>query len=286
MNIVLGASGQVGSAIIDSLVKQNAPVKAVVRDRGKADNLHKKGVLVTVADALKLATLQSAFKDGSVVFVLTPETGHSHDAIADTKTILDNYRAAIESTQIKKIVGLSSIGAQNAIGNLKMSFMLEQTFVGLKAQQIFVRPAYYYSNWLPYLTTVKEQGLLPTFYPVDLKIPMISPLDVAEFVAEVMVKPIEDSPIYELESSEWYSSQDVADTLGNVLGRKVDVHQMPREDWEDQLKNIGFTQDAARNFIDMTEAVIANEAMPEYGDKILVKTKTTLKQYLTSHAIG
>lgn len=167
-----------------------------------------------------------------------------------------------------------------------MSFMLEQAFVGLKVQQIFVRPAYYYSNWLPYLTTVKEQGLLPTFYPVDLKIPMLSPLDVAEFVAEVLVKPIEDSPIYELESPEWYSSQDVADTLGNVLGRKVGVHQMPREDWEDQLKKIGFTKDAAKNFIEMTEAVIAGKAMPEYGDKILVKTKTTLKQYLTNQAIG
>jgi NADPH:quinone reductase-like Zn-dependent oxidoreductase len=43
MNIILGASGQVGSAIVDSLVKANVPVKAVVHNREKAGDLKKKG---------------------------------------------------------------------------------------------------------------------------------------------------------------------------------------------------------------------------------------------------
>jgi uncharacterized protein YbjT (DUF2867 family) len=240
-------------------------------------------VLVVVADAFDLPTLQSAFKDGSAVFVITPETGHSSNVIGDTKTILDNYREAIESAKIKKIVGLSSIGAQHEIGNLKMSFMLEHAFRGLEAQQIFIRPAYYYSNWLPYLPTVKEQGFLPTFYPVDLRIPMISPLDVATFVANALVKPIENSPIYELEGPQWYSSTDVADTLGEVLARKVEVRQTPKEKWEDPLEKIGFTKDAIKNFIEMTEVVISGKAKPELEGKISIKMKTTLSQYLRDH---
>ncbi len=279
MNIILGATGQVGSAIVDRLLKQNKPIKAVIHNPKKADELRHKGALVAVADAFDLHALHSAFKDGSAVFVLTPETGSSNDVIGDTQTILDNYRAAIESSQIEKIVGLSSIGAQSQAGNLKMSAMLERAFTGLQAQQIFVRPAYFYSNWLPYLDPVKEQGLLPTFYPVDLKIPMTSPVDVAEFLADTIVEPIEDSPIYELESPQWYSSIDVAETMGEILGRKVEARQTPRANWEQQLASIGFTQNAIENFIEMTTAVIDGSVNPE-GNKISVKTKTTLKQYL------
>lgn len=42
MNIILGASGQVGSAIVDFLSKEKVDVKAVVRNAKKADALRKK----------------------------------------------------------------------------------------------------------------------------------------------------------------------------------------------------------------------------------------------------
>src|SRR5205085_2096364 len=102
-------------------------------------------------------------------------------------------------------------------------------FTDLETQTVFVRPAYYLSNWLRYLPVVEEQGILPTFYPVDLKIPMLSPLDVAAFIADLMAKPIEGSPIYELEGPDWYSSDDVAATLSTVLKRPVEAHQTPRD---------------------------------------------------------
>jgi uncharacterized protein YbjT (DUF2867 family) len=279
MNIILGATGRVGSAIVDRLLNRNKPVKAVIHNPAKVAKFQQQGAQVAIADAFDLQELQSAFKDGSAVFVLTPETGSSHDVIGNTQAILDNYRAAIESSSIEKIVGLSSIGAQSEAGNLKMSALLERAFTGLKAQQIFIRPAYYYSNWMHYLDIAKEQGLLPTFYPVDLKIPMISPLDVAEFVADVLVEPIEDSPIYELESPQWYSSIDVAETMGEVLGRKVEASQIPRAEWDEQLAKISFMPNAIENFIEMTEAVIDGRTKPE-GNKISVTMKTTLKQYL------
>lgn len=63
-----------------------------------------------------------------------------------------------------------------------MSYLLERTFTGMDIQPIFARPAYYYSNWLPFVPTAK-QGVLPTYYPVDLRLPMLSPLDVTEFIS-------------------------------------------------------------------------------------------------------
>src|SRR3989337_2410684 len=131
--------------------------------------------------------------------------------MGDTKTMLDNYKKAIEGSQIKKIVGLSSMGAQHETnsGTLKMSYMLEHNFAELEVQKIFVRPAYYYSNWMESLSAIQDEGILPTFFPVDLKIPMVSPLDVAKFLAELMSNPVEGEPIFEVEGPTWYSSKEI-----------------------------------------------------------------------------
>ena len=112
MNIVLGASGQVGSAIIDNLLHAKAPVKGVFHSTDKAEKLRSKGVPATVADSFDLPALRSAFQKGDTVFVLTPEPGSSNDVLGDTQKILKNYREAITGSPIKKIVGLSSMGAQ------------------------------------------------------------------------------------------------------------------------------------------------------------------------------
>lgn len=286
MNIVLGASGQVGSAVVDFLLKEKAPVTAVVHNKDKAERLEQKGARVAVVDLFDREFLQAAFRDGDTVFVLTPETGKSDDVIGDTKTVLSNYRAAVQASSITKVVGLSSIGAQYPVGNLEMSYLLERAFIGVDVQSVFVRPAYFYSNWLSFVETAKEQGILPTFYPVDLKISMSSPLDVAEFVAGLMAQKVEGSPIYELEGPVWYSSKDVATTLSRVIGRDVEAQQIPREKWDEQLQQIRFTEDAIKNFVAMTELVADGKAQPERQGTLPAKTKTTLDEYLSQNAVA
>lgn len=286
MNIVLGASGQVGSAIVDFLLKEKAPVTAVVHNKDKAERLEQKGARVAVVDLFDRESLQAAFRDGDTVFVLTPETGKSDDVIGHTKTILANYRAAVQASSITKVVGLSSIGAQYPVGNLEMSYLLERAFIGADVQSVFVRPAYFYSNWLSFIETAKKEGTLPTFYPIDLKISMSSPLDVAEFVAGLMTQKVERSPIYELEGPAWYSSNDVAATLSKVLGRDVEAQQIPREKWDEQLHQIGFTEDAIKNFVAMTELVADGKAQPERQGTLSSKTKTTLDEYLSQNAVA
>lgn len=286
MNIILGASGQVGSAIVDFLVTKNVPVKGVIRNPDKAEKLREKGAAVSIADYFDLQALASALKEGETVFVLTPESPASKNVIGDTKNLVENYRSAIQSSQIKKVIGLSSLGAQHAsgTGNLQMSYLLEHAFQDLNIQQIFIRPAYYYSNWLPYISTAKDQGILPTFFPVDLKIPMISPIDVAEFIAGIIVDDTEESQIYELLGPEDYSSNDVAFILSGLLNREVKTHQIPETAWEETIRQFGFTEDAARNLIEMIEAVIDGKTRPEQGRTEVIRLSASLKDYLTKHA--
>lgn len=280
MNIILGASGQIGSLIIEELRKHGQPVRGVIRSEEKAKSLS--GVQVVVADFFDLNTLKNAFKGGDTTFLLTPENPESKDIIADTRIILSNYREVLRYSGIKKIIGLSSIGAHidSGTGNMIMSYMLEHAFENLSIEQAFIRPAYYYSNWLGYIETAREFGILPTFFPVDLKIPMIAPPDVAEFAANLIMEPKTGDKIYEITGPELYSSSEIAHIFGMVLGRKVEAQQIPQENWKSTLLQVGFSDNAAQNLIEMTSAVIDGKTRLEDKDKV-IRLKTGFEKYLS-----
>lgn len=282
MNIVLGASGQVGSAITDFLIEKKVPVRAVIRDAEKAEKLKKKGIEVAIADYFDVEKLEKAVEGGELIFLLTPETGMSDDVLGDTKRILENYRKAIENSGIKSIIGLSSVGAQyeKNTGNLLMSNMLEHEFVNLQINQVFVRPSYYFSNWMMSVDLAKEHGILPTFFPPDLKIYMNSPIDVAEFIGNKISNGISKTELIELVGPQKYSPNDIAREMAKALGREVKAQEVPREKWEETMKGVGFSDDAVKNFVEMTQLVADGKAVPEGKEQKPVVLKTTFEDYL------
>ncbi|EDM37695.1 putative nucleoside-diphosphate-sugar epimerase [Pedobacter sp. BAL39] len=282
MNIIIGASGQVGGAVAAGLLKKGKPVKAVVRDERKVSELKGQGAEVAVADAFDKEALIKAFAKGDTLFAITPETGQSDDVLGDTRKMLDNYREAVKAAGIKKIMALSSIGAQydQGTGNLLMSHMLEAAFSNLDVKMTCIRPAYYFSNWLFHLDTVREKGILPSFLPPDMKIPMVSPMDVAKKVVEIMTSPNLASDRYEIHGRMTYSPEDIARAYAKALNREVTVQEIPRDEWENTLKEAGFTTDAIRNFIEMTDAVIDGRKLSETGEVIVFPGKSRLNEYI------
>ncbi|WP_292377855.1 NmrA family NAD(P)-binding protein [Methanosarcina sp. UBA289] len=284
MDIILGATGQIGSMLVDNLIKRGQSVRAVVRNGSKAERLRSKGVEVSIADYFDVEALKKAFQGGSSAFLLTPENPESQDFISETKTILNNYREAILASGITKIVGLSSNGAQHesGTGNLMASYMLEHAFSDLEIEQVFVRPSYYFSNWLGYLELIKEHGILPTFFPPEMKVPMIAPSDVAEFLSEVIVCKIPKERIYEITGPHAYSSLDIAKIFGEVLNRNVILQQVLPEEWESTLIQTGFSKDGAKNLALMTKAVIEGKTKNEISNPVYFSTdfESYLKNFI------
>jgi uncharacterized protein YbjT (DUF2867 family) len=277
MKIILGATGQIGSMLLDNFLKEGQPVRAVIRNSSKAQELKNKGAEVAIADYFDVEALKRAFQGGSSVFLLTPENPQCKNCLKEIQIITNNYRKAVLSSGVTKIVGLSSMGAQNesGAGNLVASYMLEHAFSGLEIEQIFVRPAYYFSNWLGYLDLVKEYGILPTFFPPEMELPMIAPPDVAKFLAEVIICEDPQERIYEIMGPHAYSSLDIANIFGEVLNRDVTVQQILPEEWENTLKQAGFSKDAANNLILMTKAVIDDKTKNATSNPVRFSTDFT-----------
>jgi len=282
MNVILGASGQVGGRIVQTLADRNIPVRAVVRNR---DSAFDSRVEVRYADLFDGGQVTAALAGGTTVFLITPEKPTSTDVIGETRQILDTYRAAIHANGIRRVVGLSSMGAEleGDTGNLKMSAMLEAAFDDLDVDRLFIRPAYYYSNWLGFLESVQQEGVLPTFFPADLQIDMASPMDVAAFVADRIVSDDagKGKRVVTLPGPARYSSRDVAEAFSTVLKKPVVVQEIPREAWKKSFLSAGFTEDAAVNMVAMTQAVVDGKTVAG-KDGAVYRMPTTLELYIRS----
>lgn len=281
MHIILGAAGQVGSQVVRELHRKGEPVTAVIRN--KASAVPCDGIETRIADLSDGPALKEIFREGQTVFLLTPENPSSGDVIGDTRKILANYHDAIRDSGIRKIVGLSSMGAQHpaGTGNLVMSYLLEHSFPDIPVQQVFIRPAYYYSNWLGFAGIAQETGVLPSFLPVNLKIPMTAPPDVAGFIASVLADTQNTgSGTFEITGPLPYSPSDVAGVFGEFFQRPVTAQQIPPEQWKESLISAGFSENASDNLILMTQAVIDGKARPEFTEDTVIRLRTSLKDFL------
>ncbi|MGO3654484.1 MAG: SDR family oxidoreductase [Sphingobacterium sp.] len=82
MNIIVGASGQIGSHIVSQIIAKCLPCRAVVRDPSK---FQAESVDVRKADLFNQEELTDAFRGGTAVFVLTPENPDSNDILGETQ---------------------------------------------------------------------------------------------------------------------------------------------------------------------------------------------------------
>lgn len=281
MNIILGAGGRVGSRVAALIESRGKPVRRVFHHAPKEPVRRAKNSEDAVADYFDRESLKKAFSGGDTVLLLTPESMTSEDMLEDAKTVLANYRAALEGSGIKRVVGLSSGGAQLSpgTGTLQLYALLEETLRSLELETYIVRPAYYYSNWMIYLDTARNDGILPTFFPTDLAIPMIAPNDVAAFIADVMEKGMEHQTA-EITGPDLYTPSDIARFMSDALGRDVTAMQIPRNEWLPGLLQAGFSHSSAEYLLNMTQAVIDGRTgftMPP------IHTGTIFAEYLSEY---
>lgn len=72
MNIITGATGNVGSALIKALISKGEKVTAITRNRSKAEKMFGNAVEIVQADVMDTGTLHQIFTRGTAIFLLNP----------------------------------------------------------------------------------------------------------------------------------------------------------------------------------------------------------------------
>ena len=170
MFVVIGATGYVGAACAEALLKRGEVVTVVTRVARHAAALVAKGARVAEADVEDVDALRAAFASGRRAFLLNPPGDVADDADAVERRRVTAMLAALDCSGLEKVVAASVLGARagERIGDLGVLWELEE---GLRRQPIpaaINRGGYYMSNWTPLIDTARRTGKLPSMLPADL----------------------------------------------------------------------------------------------------------------------
>jgi uncharacterized protein YbjT (DUF2867 family) len=254
MFTVMGITGQVGGAVARSLLAQNLPVRAVLRDPSKAQAWRDRGVEIALADATDVAALTRAFTDTEAVFVMIPPNFAPAPGFPETHAVLDAIEQALNAARPARAVHLSSIGAQHdhGLGLIGQLYLLEQQLGRVPIAHAFLRPGWFIENSVWDVTPAREKGIIDSYLqPVERAVPMVATEDIGRIAAEVLQQQWKGTRVVEIEGPVRVSPLDIAATFSDLLGHPVGLNVISPELWEATFVAQGTPLDRTANRIEM-----------------------------------
>lgn len=276
MFVVVGATGNTGSAVVETLLNKKQAVRIVVRSADKGVAWKAKGADVAVASLDDISALAQAFAGATGVYLMVPPNYGATAWLSDQQARMDRAAEAVKKSAVSHVVYLSSVGGQLASGTgpIRAVHYGEGKLEGAAKHLTILRPPYFMENWAPVIGAAKAQGGLPTFIAPQAKIPMISTKDIGRIAAEQLIAGGRGKQVVEMAGPEEYSPNDVAVALGQILGKAVTAQLAPLSAVVPTFKSFGFSDEAAKLFEEMYTAFSKGEIGYEFPNKLMRGTVT------------
>ncbi|CAG9243785.1 NmrA family NAD(P)-binding protein [Paraburkholderia caribensis] len=241
MYAVTGITGKVGGAVAKTLLASQQRVRAVLRNPQKADQFAQADCEIAIADFRDVAALTKAFSGSDGVFVMLPPNFDPSVDFHETHEIISALKNAIVTARPKRVVALSTVGAQASQQSLLTQLHdFEKALRDVQLPTAFVRAAWFMENSVWDVAPARTTGVVPAFLqPVDRQIPMVAARDIGQVIATTLQEEWTGLRTIELKGPSPISPNDIAATYARLLGRQVHAQIVPRETWETLFRSHG-----------------------------------------------
>ena len=247
MYAVTGITGKVGAAVARSLLSADQLVRAVVRDRGKGAAWADLGCDIAVADLADTGALAKAFEGSEGVFALLPPVFDPAPGFPEARGFIASMYTALAEAKPKKMVALSTIGADAPNPNLLNALgLMEDAMNTLPMPVAFLRAAWFMENAAWDIASAREGNIQSYLQPLDRAIPMVSSDDVGRTAAVLLQERWEGTRVVELEGPQRVSPNAMAAAFAKALGTPVRAELMPRDRWESIFRTQGMKNPTPR----------------------------------------
>lgn len=277
MFLITGATGNIGSGVVDLLHSHGHPVRALVRDPARA-RLLPYGIETAVGDLDDAASLTAALGGVDAVFLL-----HAGAGTAQT----ENMIGAARSAGVDRVVLLSSIGAR-----LRPTPVIGQTLAAredlMRASGLdvtYLRPNTLMSNTLGWAEAVREgKSVVDSTGPG--RMPCVDPEDVARVAATALTEDGHSGHGYILNGPEALTSAEQVQILSEVLGRSIDLVDTTPEQMEAESTAHGVPAPAAAAMRNLNEMFRTSRAgvLSDDVENLTGTPPRTFQQWCERHA--
>jgi uncharacterized protein YbjT (DUF2867 family) len=232
--LVTGATGFIGPRVVHALRARDLPVRALVRDPGRATRLTTWGTELTVGDVTDAPSLHTACQGvDCVVHLVAIIRGRPRDFERIMAEGTRNLVAAAQEAGVRRFVLASALGlderTKDAVPYYAAKWEMEQAVRESASEHVIFRPSFVFG---------RDGGVLPTFVrlarfapvtpivgPGTLRLQPIWIEDLAEYYARAVSEPAATNRTFELGGPDVVSWNEFWERLKGVLGvRRPSVH--------------------------------------------------------------
>ena len=284
MYTILGATGNSGSKVADTLLKKGETVRVVARSADRLRQLVSRGAEGMVGDALDAGFLTRAFTGADAVFTLIPPDYRADDFIAYADDVGNSIAKAIGAAGVTYAVNLSSIGAElpEGTGLIRGLHRQEERLGAIEGLNVLhLRAGYFMENLLSGIELIKGKGINGSAARGDLTFPMIATKDIAREIADRLAKrDFTGSSVKELLGERDLSLIDATAIIGRKIGRPDLSYVMFSYDEAGKaLTEAGFSPDVSRLYIEMIRASNEGKIYGRQGRTAEGTTATSLEEF-------
>lgn len=221
MYVLLGANGNITSRAAGALLDRNQPTRVVGRSPASLAALQRRGAELAIGDARDAAFLARAFAGATAVYVMIPSDYGAPDLRRSQAQFGSAIAEAIVRASARRVVNLSSVGAELPAGTGPIAGLHEQeqrldAIPGLDL--LHLRPGYFMENHLDAAGSVAALGVYPSLERPGVPVPTVATADIAAVVVRELVEPTSRGVLHLL-APRRYALEEIAAILGRAIGR-------------------------------------------------------------------
>jgi uncharacterized protein YbjT (DUF2867 family) len=263
MYVILGASGNTGSIIANSLLLKGEKVRVVGRDAGRLQRFVDKGAEAFTADLNDAAAITKAFSGARAAYLLLPPVKSREVQERES----DAIAKAVKESGLRYAVHLSSYGAQvpentGPLVGLHASEEKLNAISGLSA--LHLRAGYFMENNLAAIGMIHGMGLVGNALLPDVKLPMIATRDVGNYAAQRLLHlDFSGKQTRELLGERDLSMTEVTAVIARGIGKPdLRYQQLSYDQVQQALIDLGVPPKGAALYVEMYKAINEQVVVP------------------------
>lgn len=285
--IITGSLGNTGKPLAANLIGRGHSVVVISSDSERQKDIEDIGARAAVGSVKDASFLKSVFSEADALFAMIPPDYSNPDQVGHYKQIAQCYSDSIRGSNIRRIVHLSSWGADldRDTGFIMGSHFSEKILNAIHGVSLtHLRAGFIYYNLFGFVEMIKNTGHIVANYGGKDKIVMVDPFDIAAAAAEELVNQTAASKVRYVASDD-RSASEVAHVLGAAIGKSdLEWLRISDEELKAQMEKHNASGHIIQNAIPLG-ASIHNGAMRKDYDKTAphkmgdVKLETFAKRF-------
>ena len=293
--IVTGSLGYIGRPITKELVKKGHSVTVISSNAERQKEIEALGAKAAIGSMENADFLTETFTDADAVYCMIALEGNFTDPdndagklITQAEKFANNYFEAIKKSGVKRVVYLSSIGAdmKKDSGLIIIHHNAENILKNLPSDVSisFLRPAGFYKGLFNYIPQIKYHDSISANYGGDDVVLWVSNLDIADAIVEELESDAQSRKVRYVTSEE-ITCNKLVGILGAAIGKPDLKWETISDDQQlNNLKSFGLQESFAQSFTQMNASIHNGRFYEDYFRNKPTLGKVKMKEFATEFA--